>query len=217
METVTITRTALTRRGRMALFCGEEFLFSVDGETYAAEGLHTGATLTAGELERLRLRSEERRACDKALDYLSLRDYAGGELYRKLLTKFDAPAAAAAVAKMEQLQLVDDEAFVRHRVQYLLRHNKSRREIVHSLTGKGVDRALTERVLDEACADADADGAGAEVAAVCRLIDKNYRRKLEEGRRDNVIAALCRRGFGLSTIRRALEMCQIEAGEEEFF
>ena len=51
---VKITRISQTRKGRIALFAGEEFLFSVDDETYVTRRLAEGMVLDEAELDELR-------------------------------------------------------------------------------------------------------------------------------------------------------------------
>ncbi|EJW98304.1 hypothetical protein EVA_13590, partial [gut metagenome] len=48
-EHITIDKVCQTRQGRMALFSGEDFLFSVDTETYFTEHLQVGMSLTGEE------------------------------------------------------------------------------------------------------------------------------------------------------------------------
>lgn len=209
METLRITRVSQTKRGRFALFSEDEFLFSVDSETFFAEHIQEGMELTAVQLEQLRAQSDTRKAKDKALQYLSLRDYASGELYDKLCLKFDPHSAAAAVAKMAELGLLNDEAFARHRAKYLLGQNKSRSQIARHLAEKGVDRETASAVLDELYeAAAQQDGPPPEVAAALRVLEKGYSRKLALGQRENVLAALARRGFSISNARAAIELWQ---------
>jgi len=218
VETITVTRISQTKRGRFALFCGEEFLFSVDSETFFAERLAEGREFEPAELDELRAKSDTRKAKDKALQYLSLRDYASGELYDKLCLKFDPHSAAAAVAKMGELGLLNDEAFARHRAKYLLGQNKSRSQIARHLAEKGVDRATVDEVLAEFYEDAVCGGEELppDAAAALRLVEKSYGRRLAEGKRENVLAALARRGFSLRDARAAIERWQQEnPGEGE--
>lgn len=217
METIQITRISQTRRGRFALFCEEEFLFSVDSETFFAQRLEEGRRFTPAELEDLRAKSDTRKAKDKALQYLSLRDYASGELYDKLCLKFDPHSAAAAMAKMAELGLLNDEAFARHRAKYLLGQNKSRSQIARHLAEKGVDRATAAEVLDELYESAAQNGEGPppDVAAALCLLEKSYGRKLAEGKRENVLAALARRGFSLGDAKAAIELWREQHPEQE--
>lgn len=203
MET-TITRIARTRQGRFALFCGDEFLFSVDDETFFGWHLAEGSTLSAAELEELRARSDTKKAIAKALEYLSLRDHAAGELYDKLRKKFDPASCRAAVERMRELGLTDDYAFALGRARYLLAQRKSRRAVEHTLAEKGVDKETICRVMEEVYTEAEEEGKDPEMEALRGLIEKNYARRLAQGRTDQVAAALCRRGFAPAAVRAAL-------------
>ena len=192
METLTIETISVTKRGRYALFAGGQFLFSVDEETLVREKLREGLTLTLPRLEELRQKSETRKACDKALEYLSLRDHASGELYQKLCRKFGPQSSAAALAKMQELELVDDAAFALHRARYLMNQHKSRNQIAQALAQKGIERQTVARVLEQLWEEENSDP---EQEALEYLIQKSYREKLAQGKTQQVAAALCRRGF----------------------
>ena len=94
-----LTQIKETKKGRMALFFDGEFAFSLDADTFAKADLHEEDLLEEWQIEDLRKQSDTRRALDKAMDYLSLRDHAAGELYQKLCRKFDEHSAAYAVAR----------------------------------------------------------------------------------------------------------------------
>ena len=143
---MTISRIAKTIQGRFSLFDENgDFLFSIDGETMVKNHVREGAALDAASLEALKEQSDTRKAKDKALGYLSLRDHASGELYDKLCRKFDARSAAAAVAEMQRLGLINDENFARHRAKYLADQNRSPREIRRRLRRALTGMPLTRR------------------------------------------------------------------------
>ena len=118
-----LTQIKETKKGRLALFLDGEFAFSLDEDTFAAAALHQDDELEDWQIEELRKKSETRRALDKAMDYLSLRDHAAGELYQKLCRKFDAHSAAYAVARTGELGLLNDVSFARRRAAELLAGN----------------------------------------------------------------------------------------------
>lgn len=209
MDGLTITRVSETKKGRMALFCGDEFLFSLDEETYHFYPVAEGQTLSAAELEKLRQLSDTRKAKEKALFYLGMREYGSTELYEKLRQKFDEHSSAAAVARMEELGLLNDEAFAAHRAQALKARKKSRREAARLLAEKGLDREVIQQALDEVYQEGD------EEEALRALIERQYARKLSQGKRDAVWAALARRGFSARQIRAALEDWQSQNGGQE--
>ena len=201
----TITQIKETKKGRLALFLDGEFAFSLDEDTFAAAALHEEDEVEEWRLEELRKQSDTRKALDKAMDLLSLRDHAAGELYQKLCRKFDGPSAAYAVAKAQELGLLDDAAFARRRAAELLRKRKSRRAILDDLAAKGVDRDTAAEAVEALYADEEQDP---ELTAAAQLVQRHYAAKLAAGRRDQVAAALARRGFSHAVIRQALETDQ---------
>lgn len=198
-----LTQIKETKKGRLALFLDGEFVFSLDEETFARANLHEGDDLESWQVENLRKQSDTRRALDKAMDYLSLRDHASGELYQKLCRKFDAPSAAYAVARAGELGLLDDAGFARRRAAELLRKRKSRREILTDLAAKGIDRDTAAEAV-EALYECDEEGEDPELATARALVQRHYAAKLAAGKRDQVAAALARRGFSHAIIREAL-------------
>lgn len=213
MET-RITRITQTKQGRFALFSGEEFLFSVDDETYVTRHLAEGMVLTAAALEELRSVSETRKAIAKAMDYVSLRDHAAGELYEKLRRRFDPESCRAAVEKMRELELLNDAAFAARRARYLMAQGKSRRVVEHTLAEKGIDRETIRQVMEEIYSEAAEQGTDPEMEALRGLIEKNYARRLALGKSQSVAAALCRRGFSPAAVRAVLR--EFTPMEEEY-
>lgn len=198
-----LTQIKETKKGRLALFLDGEFAFSLDEDTFAAAHLHEDDELEPWQVEQLRKQSDTRRALDKAMDYLSLRDQASGELYQKLCRKFDAHSAAYAVVRAGELGLLDDAGFARRRAAELLRKRKSRREILNDLAAKGIDRDTAAEAV-ESLYDETEEGEDPEMASVQALLERQYAAKLAAGKRDQVAAALARRGFSHAIIREAL-------------
>lgn len=198
-----LTQIKETKKGRLALFLDGEFVFSLDEDTFAGANLHEGDDLEPWQVEELRKQSDTRRALDKAMDYLSLRDHAAGELYQKLCRKFDEHSAAYAVARAGELGLLDDAGFARRRAAELLRKRKSRREILRDLAAKGIDRDTAAQAV-EALYEPGEDGEDPEEAAARALVERQYAAKLAAGKREQVAAALARRGFSHAIIRAVL-------------
>ena len=198
-----LTQIKETKKGRLALFFDGEFAFSLDENTFADAALHQDDDLEDWQIEELRKKSDTRRALDKAMDYLALRDHAAGELYQKLCRKFDAHSAAYAVARAGELGLLNDAGFARRRAAELLRKRKSRREIMQDLNAKGIDRDTAAEVVEELFAEGE-DGENPELATARALVERQYAAKLAAGKRDQVAAALARRGFSHAVIREVL-------------
>lgn len=142
----------------------------------------------------------------RALEYLAAREHSSGELYGRLCRRFTEQAAAQAVAEMVEREYVNDARYAQAKAHSLLCARKSRRAAAQVLSRKGVSRQDAAAALDAVYAPED--GEDPEVDAAAALVDRRYRRKLESGRRDLVIAALARRGFSYAVIKAAL--CAVE-------
>ena len=209
-----LTQIKETKKGRLALFFDGEFAFSLDENTFADAGLHQDDDLEEWQIEELRKKSETRRALDKAMDYLALRDHAAGELYQKLCRKFDAHSAAYAVARAGELGLLNDAGFARRRAAELLRKRKSRRAILDDLHAKGIDRGAAAEAVEALFAQSEEDEEeNPELANARALVERHYAAKLAQGKWQQVAAALARRGFSHSVIRQALADAETEETE----
>ena len=150
------------------------------------------------------------KARTRAMELLAGQELSSGQLYERLGRKFTQPTAAAVVAEMVEQQYVDDERYARTRAHGLLAARKSRRAAAQDLRQKGLDARQISAALEEAYASDEAGG-DPELEAAAALVEGHYRKKLEAGRRDLVIAALQRRGFSYSVIKEAIR--RVEEGE----
>ena len=131
------------------------------------------------------------------------------QLYERLCSRFTEQAAAAAVADMVKLDYVNDDRYAEARAHGLLMARKSRRAAAQDLRQKGLSSAQIEQALESVYAP-DEDGESPELEAAAVLVESRYRKKLADGRRDLVVAALQRRGFAYPVIKEAIR----RAGEE---
>ncbi len=185
---------------------GEEVL--IDTEVALLSPYKAGAEISAEELEQLQARSDFKRAKERALWYLSRGDLSEKGLYDKLARAFSKPAAAAAVARIKELGLVNDHTYARRLARAMVeeKHLSARMAAVQMMQ-KGIPRQLAQ----EALAELEPDNTAAAVA----LIEKKYKNKLsapDDLRR--TYAALLRRGFTYSEVRAAL--AQYNANLQEF-
>ena len=146
----------------------------------------------------------------RAMELLAGQELSSGQLYERLGRKFTQPTAAAAVAEMVERQYVDDERYARTRAHGLLVARKSRRAAAQDLRQKGLAAGEIQQALD-AVYTPDDSGEDPELEAAAALVEGHYRKKLEAGRRDLVIAALQRRGFSYSVIKEAIR--RVEEGK----
>lgn len=194
-----ITEIRKTKRGRFSLYIDGEFACVLHPEVYALSGLSVGGSIKEPELEQLRARSAEKRAREKALSLLARRSYTGEGLCAKLTEHTgDERAAAAAVARMQELGLVDDADYARRFAADCLNlKHYSLTRTARALCEKGIDRELIESVLSEVGFDPE--------AAAARIVKRRYLRYLgDEKGAMKTIAALQRLGYDYGDIRAVL-------------
>jgi regulatory protein len=137
---------------------------------------------------------------DRALRLLSVRSRSKSELRGRLLRAGYHPSEIeSAVADLEGVGLIDDERFAQEVAAKDRRRGLGRRAGLASLRGKGVDRALAERVTAETQSD-DEEARAIEVARsrVGRL--KNLDPPVARRR---LLGFLLRRGYEGETARTA--------------
>ena len=194
------------RRGRQVLLVLDgEPAVTVDSRTFDESPYRAGGVIDDDQLRELLDRSEKNRAREKALYLLSMRDHSRGELERKLRRTAGEQTAAEMAARMEEIGLVNDEAYAARLAEELAaRRFYPRRRILQELQEKGVSR-----VQAEAAAEA-VDGEDWERAA--QLLRRKYAHRLRTpDDRRRTMAALGRYGFGGDAVRRALDAVR---GEE---
>lgn len=154
-----------------------------------------------------------RQAVQKAMDYLSVRDHASGELYDKLCKKAEIPpeAAAAAIARCVELGLLNDAVFAQRRAKYLLARKKSPAQIRTHLQEKGIDRQTANQAVEELFEEQS------PVQTIYELIQKSYARKLLAGKKQAVIAAMARRGFSFGDVKQAIAQFEEEHALEDIW
>lgn len=208
MDKVFISDIKLTKKGRYALFCGAEFLFSVDELTLRKYHVEIGSGLHSDEILQMRRDSDYNKAYTKALDFLAMRDHSEKELREKLMRKFDEDTARAATDKMKEIGYLSDEVFAKkYAAELIERRGASKRETENKLRQKGIDRETAAEVV----AEFDED----ETAQIKEIIEKKYIAKLQsKNGTAAVFNTLMRKGFLARDIRNALRGLDVEVYEE---
>ncbi len=194
---------------KIHIFIDGEYRLTVDDDFWFSERWNNLKEIDSEELAALEEAVGSRRAFNAALDLLSRRDYSKQELYRKLSVKHSEEAADAAVAKAEELGLINEERFAENYAGELYsRKHFGERRILSELLSKGISREIAENAVQSL----DKDGEN----RIILLLRGKYRTALcdEKGRR-RAINGLLRMGYSYSEIRTALHELEYEA--EEFY
>ena len=203
-----ITEVAIRRRRLYLVRLDNGAEHTVDRQTFDESPYRMGEEISEEGLAALLEKSQYNRARERALYLLGLRDYACGELEKKLYTEASPEIAAAVVTRLQEVGLLDDERYARRLAHHLAEYKKyPRRRIEQELRHRGIDAAMA--------ADAVAALAGDDLQQALALLEKKYYNKLNapEDRR-RVIAALARRGFSYGAIRAAMERLNVPDDEE---
>ena len=205
-----ITEVSRLRRSLYRLDFDGGDAIDVDVRTFDESPYKEGCDITAEQLNTLLAASRYSRARERALYLLGLRDYACKELEQKLYTEADPDTAAAVVARLCEVGLVDDERYAARLARSLSEtKHYPRRRIEQELRRRGVSPALAQ----EAVSDLE----GEDFRQALALLEKKYYNKLNDpDSRRRVTAALARRGFSYGAIRRAFEALDLPDDEENF-
>ena len=180
--------------------CGD-----IDKTIWEHSGLSVGHELADDEWETLLERSATHRAREKALYYLSLRDYGAGELVQKLRQSgIEKELAVQTVARLQDSGLINDERYA----AMLARDMSARklyppRRIAMALKEKGfhaetIAQAIEQLDLEE------------EQQALELLRKKGYNGTDDAAKRQKALAMLARFGFSYATAKRALTLLEEE-------
>lgn len=187
------------RRKRLSqLYLDGEAAVKVDTETILKAGWKPGMEISDEELHELLQKSEARRAKEKALYLLEYRSHSKKELADKISRTTSREAAEAAVERMEELGLVNDESYARQLAEYLMeRKGYGVRRARQELLQKGIDRELIEELLEELAPDPE--------EKLREIVERKYQNQLkdEKGYR-RTVAALQRLGYGWEDIKTVL-------------
>jgi len=200
----TITALKFQRRNkdRVSVYLDGEYAFGLTA--IEAARLHKGQVLSDTEIAALKKQDEQNRAFDRAVRFLSYRPRSRMEVERYLHDKgMSDEAIAHVVARLEQMNYLDDEAFARFWVENREQFRpRSRRALRYELRQKGVDPRIITRVLSEVD----------EEEAAWRVIERRLPRwaGLERNElRRKITGYLSRRGFDYELIVSIFERaCQ---------
>lgn len=145
----------------------------------------------------------------RAMELLAGQELSSGILYERLNRRFTEQTSAAVVAEMVEREYVNDERYAEARAHGLLAAKKSRRAAAQNLRQKGLSTQQIEQAL-EVVYTPEEGGENPELEAAAGLVKGRYRKKLEAGRRDLVVAALMRRGFAYAVIKEAIKKVEEE-------
>lgn len=187
--------------------CDAAGLLSLDSELCEIKHLKPGMEIDEQELSDIVKQSHIKRAKSRAMWYLSQSSCAKKMLVTKLKRSFPEFAAVIAVERMEELGLIDDEVYAKHRLRRIVEEKKvSVKYAKQLLRAEGIDAEQIDAAEQELY---DTDYSPKSVIA--DIIERKYKSKLNDKNNvQKVIAALMRKGYSYSEIREVLSDFECE-------
>ena len=215
MPTGTITAIAAQAQDsqRVNIFVDDQFAIGISLATLAQEGLFVGQNLDEDGWARLEVAAQSEAAMRAALRLIDSRPRSVAEIGRQLARKrYPVEIVAQAVARMQELGLLDDAAF-----SYLWVESRQRvrprgpRALRDELRRKGVDRATIEATLAAHAGDAETEAA--QIESVARAALPRYATCPDWASFQRRLGGLLqRRGFSLELIGPILGILWKEVG-----
>ena len=166
--------------------------------TGAASGLSAGMQIDPERLAELVGEAQLKKAKEKALHYLSYKEYTASQLKERLLRDVDEESAALAVGRMEELGLVDDDDYAERFARDL--YERKRYGLIR------IRQEMRQRGLaDEQIEFAVSLLPDAPLVRIRELIEKKYPLAWEDEKvKRRAFAAMLRMGYCAADVRKAL-------------
>lgn len=196
---------------KIHIYIDDEYRMTVDSNFWFSEKWHKLKEINDEELTALSFAVDSRRAFLSGMNMLSRRAHGKKELIRKLSVKFSKDAAQAAVVRMEELQLIDDEKFAQLLCDELYEKKKySPQRIKSELIAKGIDRETASNAVEKLDKN--------DIIRIILLLQTKYRNYLlDEKSKTRAINGLMRMGYGYYDIKKALSEISCNINTEEDF
>ncbi len=155
---VTSLRRSPRAPGRVVVYVDEKRFATLPEPMVRSLGLVEGLELDEAGFEQLRDAADAEAAFDVAVRLLAVRPRAVQELLLLLRSKGHKPNAAAhAVGRLEDAQLLDDNRFAEEFVRSRLARGHGPDRMLRDLLRKGVSRATARNAIDEVMLEQNID------------------------------------------------------------
>lgn len=199
-----ITDVRTTKRGRVALYVEGEFLLSMHPDVFAVSGLSVGSEVDTESLETLSAEAELKKAKEKALNLLSYKEYTTKQLTDRLKRHTDEESAEQAVARMEELGLLDDDDYAERFARDLSERKKFG---ILRIRQEMRQRGLTSEQIEYATSLLRSDPEEKMLEIIARKYPLAYE---DEKVRRRAFSALMRMGYPAAEVRRVLTVSEYD-------
>lgn len=199
-----IITTTTAKSGRINIFADGEYCFTVPASVWFSLSYSQEDEISEEELSGLKIRGDSSCAFENALRYLSNRAHSTKELEMKLKRKYCDEAVEYALAKCEELGLLDDERFAEMLSEELSSRKKyAPKRIISELTARGIKREIAENAVN--MLDKDVKNSIIDIIGKMSLSDNPT-----EKEKNRAIRKLLNMGYSISDIKRHLNFTEID-------
>jgi regulatory protein len=210
---ITALRAQAKDAQRVNVFVDGEFAIGVSLTTITKAGLHVGRQLSAEEFAKLEQTESGDKAYLAALRFLEARPRSIAEVRTRLGRKDFAPEAIdAAIARLSELELLDDAAFARYWVENRQAYRpRGAGALRDELRRKGIDADVTAEVMNDDALAIDEAASAMELArAALRKYASSHDRNAFSRRMGSYLQ---RRGYTFEVIRPIVDQLWSEVSE----
>lgn len=195
-----IIETKTAKKEKIEIYADGEFMFTVPAVIWYSSRFRDGDDVMQEELSVLKEQGDSFLAYESAMRMLSLRAHSKYEMTVKLSAKFSKDAAKAAVNRLENAGLLDDERFALLLAQELYeRKGYAPQRILFELKNRGITGNYAENAVNALDIDKE--------ISIIRVIEKcgiNENSTIKE--KNRVIRRLINMGYSFSDISKYINI-----------
>lgn len=204
---MTITDIVEFDKKRCKVFIDGEFAFLLYKGELRDFGIKTGANISDATYKEIMEGVLNKRCKLRAMNLLQKKDYTSKQLRDKLDEGlYPKELVDEAIEYVRSYKYLDDERYARDYISYHMT-TRSKNRIMQDLTGKGLSKELLLPIIEELYAEESGD---IEFDQIKVLLEKKHYDpgSIDYKEKQKIMAFLMRRGFQISTIRKAMDWCE---------
>ena len=204
---MTITDIVEFDKKRCKVFIDGEFAFLLYKGELRDFGIKTGANISDATYKEIMEGVLNKRCKLRAMNLLQKKDYTTKQLRDKLDEGlYPKELVDEAIEYVRSYKYLDDERYARDYISYHMT-TRSKNRIMQDLTGKGLSKELLLPIIEELYAEESGD---IEFDQIKVLLEKKHYDpgSIDYKEKQKIMAFLMRRGFQISTIRKAMNWCE---------
>ncbi len=189
---------------RCKVYLDGEFAFVIYKGELKEFGIKAGQEISEASYREIVGMVLPKRAKLRAMNLLQKKDYTEKQLRDKLSEGlYPKEIVDEAIEYVKSYRYLDDERYVRDYITYQMTM-RSKARIIQDLTGKGISKDILMPIIEELYAE---DEGESELEQIKKLLVKKHFDHLSTDvkEKQKIIAFLMRKGYNLSSIKRAME------------